>query len=120
MSVYKKLGVVWTLWLIIMLIALCGAWVDRKVLAEPAAEPASGFELSKDTQFAIWRIWNAHYDDEAYATQFSNGGSMADAVFRYLIARDNELTIKNDRYRRSAIYDRPGPMPEDGIVVGGQ
>lgn len=78
------------------------------------------FELSKDTKFAIFRIWSAHYDDEKYAPQFSKNGSMADAVFAYLIDRHNELEIKNDRYRRSAIYDKPGPLPEDGIVPGGQ
>lgn len=99
---------------------------ENKQAEQEHAEPAQpavvkdDFAISKDTQLAIVRIWSVMYDDEQYGHLFVKDRSMADAVFAYLIARDNELTIKNDRYRRSAIYDRPGPLPEDGIVPGGQ
>ena len=113
MTIYQKLGAIWVLWLCVMLIALCGAWLDRKVFAESVVAEAvkDDFALSKDTQFAIVRIWSVMYDDERYGHHFAKDRSMADAVFAYLIARDNELTIKNDRYRRSAIYGRQQPLP---------
>ena len=122
MTLNQKLGAIWVLWLCVMLIAPWGVWLDRKVFAEPASTPAvrDDFTLSKDTQLAIVRIWSVMYDDEQYGQHFAKNRSMADAVFAYLIDRDNELTIKNDRYRRSAIYDAPGPLPEDGIVPSGQ
>lgn len=112
--------------IISLIIAAAGLAVVFSLPSSPAlASPDKGrdgsqFALSEDTQFAIVRIWSVMYDDEKYGHLFTKDRSMADAVFAYLIARDNELTIKNDRYRRSAIYDRPGPLPEDGIVPGGQ